>query len=58
MVFATITLLFSITVLPALTSERALFVIDKKGTLRYIDVHDINKGPPLEDLTGALEKLK
>ncbi len=40
------------------TSERALFVIDKKGIIRYIDVHDINKRPPLEDLVGALEKLK
>ena len=39
-------------------SERALFVIDKKGVVRYIDVHDINKRPPLEDLMGALEKLK
>ncbi len=39
-------------------SERALFVIDKKGMIRYIDVHDINKRPPLEDLMGALEKLK
>jgi peroxiredoxin len=39
-------------------SERALFVIDKKGTIRYIDVHDINKRPPLEDLINALEKLK
>jgi len=39
-------------------SERALFVIDKKGIIRYIDVHDINKRPPLEDLIGALEKLK
>ena len=58
MVSATITLLFSITVLPALTSERALFVIDKKGILRCIDVHDINKKPPLENLMGALEKLK
>jgi len=38
-------------------SERALFVIDKKGVLRYIDVHDINKRPPLEDLVNALEKL-
>jgi peroxiredoxin (alkyl hydroperoxide reductase subunit C) len=38
-------------------SERALFVIDKKGIIRYIDVHDINKRPPLEDLVGALEKL-
>ncbi|MGZ3567831.1 MAG: peroxiredoxin [Thermodesulfobacteriota bacterium] len=39
-------------------SERALFVIDKKGIIRYIDVHNINKRPPLEDLAGALEKLK
>jgi len=39
-------------------SERALFVIDKKGSIRYIDVHDINKRPPLEELAGALEKLK
>ncbi|MBM4308950.1 MAG: peroxiredoxin [Deltaproteobacteria bacterium] len=38
-------------------SERALFVIDKKGIIRYIDVHDINKRPPLEDLVSALEKL-
>jgi len=39
-------------------SERALFVIDKKGIIRYIDVHDINQRPPLEDLAAALEKLK
>ena len=39
-------------------SERALFVIDKKGIIRYIDVHDINKRPPLENLLGELEKLK
>jgi peroxiredoxin (alkyl hydroperoxide reductase subunit C) len=39
-------------------SERALFLVDKKGIIRYIDVHDINKRPPLEDLMGALEKLK
>jgi len=40
------------------TAERALFVIDKKGIIRYIDVHDINKRPPLEELVSALEKLK
>jgi len=39
------------------TTERALFVIDKKGVIRYIDVHDINKRPPLEHLVRALEKL-
>ena len=38
-------------------SERALFVIDKKGIIRYIDVHNINKNPPLEDLVKALEDL-
>lgn len=39
-------------------SERALFIIDKKGIIRYIDVHDINKRPPLEDLVRELEKLR
>jgi peroxiredoxin (alkyl hydroperoxide reductase subunit C) len=40
------------------TSERALFVIDKKGMIRYIDVHDINERPSLEILVKELEKLK
>ena len=40
------------------TTERALFVIDKKGVIRYIDVHDINKRPSLEALVRELEKLK
>jgi peroxiredoxin len=40
------------------TTERALFVIDKKGIIRYIDVHDINRRPPLELLIRELEKLK
>jgi peroxiredoxin len=40
------------------TSERALFVIDKKGMIRYIDVHDINKRPSLEVLIRELEKLR
>ena len=39
------------------TSERALFIIDQRGTIRYIDVHDINKRPPLDELIEALEKL-
>ena len=38
-------------------SERALFVIDKKGIIRYIDVHDINDRPRLEVLVRELEKL-
>jgi peroxiredoxin (alkyl hydroperoxide reductase subunit C) len=39
-------------------SERAIFVIDMNGIIRYIDVHDINKRPSLEDLVNALEKIK
>jgi peroxiredoxin (alkyl hydroperoxide reductase subunit C) len=39
-------------------AERALFVIDKKGIIRYIDVHDINKRPPLDSLVQELGKLK
>jgi peroxiredoxin len=39
-------------------SERALFVIDKKGVIRYIDVHDINVMPKLEVLVRVLERLE
>jgi peroxiredoxin len=39
-------------------SERALFVIDKGGIIRYIDVHDINERPRLEVLARELEKLQ
>jgi peroxiredoxin len=38
-------------------AERALFVIDKKGIIRYIDVHNINQRPPLEKLVRELGKL-
>ena len=40
------------------TAERALFVIDKQGRIRYIDVHNINTIPKLEVLANQLEKLK
>jgi len=39
-------------------SERALFIIDKKGIISYIDVHDINKRPKLEVLVKELDKLE
>lgn len=39
-------------------SERALFVIDKQGVIRYVDVHDINVRPNLEELIRELGKLK
>jgi peroxiredoxin len=38
-------------------TERAFFIIDKKGILRYAHVSDINKRPDLKDLATALEKL-
>ncbi len=38
-------------------SERALFVIDREGIIRYIDVHDINERPKLEELMAALDEL-
>jgi peroxiredoxin (alkyl hydroperoxide reductase subunit C) len=38
-------------------SERALFLIDKQGIIRYMDVHDINTRPDLDALVGALAEL-
>ncbi len=39
------------------TSERALFVIDKKGIIRSINVADINVRPDLAYIAAELEKL-
>lgn len=39
-------------------TERTLIVIDKEGVIRYIDVHDINKRPPLDKLIEELDKLQ
>jgi peroxiredoxin (alkyl hydroperoxide reductase subunit C) len=39
-------------------AERAIFIIDKKGIIRYIDVHNINERPPLDGIIKALENLK
>jgi peroxiredoxin (alkyl hydroperoxide reductase subunit C) len=40
------------------TTERAIFVINKEGIIRYIDVHNINEMPRLEVLIEELEKLQ
>ncbi len=40
------------------TAERALFLIDKEGVIRWIDVHDINQRPILEDLVAAMDQLR
>ncbi len=39
-------------------AERALFLIDKQGIIRYIDVHDINSRPDLGPLIKAMQELK
>lgn len=39
-------------------TERALFVIDKEGIIRYANVADINKRPELGALVMELKKLK
>jgi peroxiredoxin (alkyl hydroperoxide reductase subunit C) len=39
------------------TAERALFVIDRQGTVRWFDIHDINQRPPLDDLDRALAEV-
>ena len=40
------------------TTERAIFIIDTHGIIRYSDVHDINFRPKLEPIMDALERLK
>jgi peroxiredoxin (alkyl hydroperoxide reductase subunit C) len=39
-------------------SERAVFLIDKAGVIRYIDVHDINDRPSLEKIVKEMELLQ
>jgi glutaredoxin len=39
-------------------SERALFIIDKQGIVRYVDVHDIDEQPDNEVLFAELAKLE
>ena len=39
-------------------SERAIFVIDKSGLIRYVDVHDIDLQPDNEVLFAELEKIE
>ena len=38
-------------------SERALFVVDEKGIIRYIDIHDIDDQPNNEVLLAELRRL-
>lgn len=38
-------------------TERAIFIIDKQGIIRYIDVHDIAEQPDEEQIFDELRKL-
>jgi glutaredoxin len=38
-------------------TERALFIIDKEGGIRYIDIHDIDDLPDNEVLLAELRKI-
>jgi peroxiredoxin (alkyl hydroperoxide reductase subunit C) len=40
------------------TAERALFIIDKAGIIRFITVSDINRRPNLKDIVGALQAIQ
>lgn len=39
-------------------TERAIFIIDKEGVIRYIDVHDINEQPENAELFDVLKKIE
>ena len=39
-------------------TERALFIIDKKGTIRYIDIHPIGDQPKNSVLFEQLKKVQ
>jgi len=39
------------------TSERALFIVDKLGTVRYIDIHDIDEQPDNDVLLEELRRI-
>ena len=38
-------------------SERAIFVVDKNGTIRYIDIHDFDKQPSNDELRKAIREI-
>ena len=39
-------------------SERAIFIIDRQGVVRYVDVHDIDLQPDNEELFRALALIE
>ena len=39
-------------------SERALFIVDKQGIVRYVDIHDIDEQPDNEEVFRVLRELE
>lgn len=39
-------------------SERALFIVDKRGLVRYVDIHDIDKQPDNDVLLAQLRRIE
>nr|WP_315988662.1 redoxin domain-containing protein [Desulforamulus aquiferis] len=39
-------------------AERALFIVDKEGIIRFIDVHPIEKKPNNQELFDILKSLQ
>ena len=39
-------------------SERALFIVDKQGIVRYVDIHDISQQPDNEHIFRALAAIE
>jgi peroxiredoxin len=39
-------------------SERAVFIVDKQGKVRYVDVHDISEAPENAQLIEVLRDLQ
>ena len=39
-------------------SERALFIVDKEGIIRYIDIHNIDDQPENQELFDVLKGLE
>jgi len=43
---------------PSGNSERAIFIVDKDGIIRYIDVHELREQPDEAVLFEELEKIQ
>lgn len=39
-------------------AERALFIVDKEGVIRFIDIHDINEDPGMNAILKTLEEIE